>query len=153
MVAFKLRAAFLGCALLAAAAKVQAQPSVNHDCDAKDFEDPFAVEEDLHDYDTTPQTTFAQPNYRIACETIANSISPASHVFFPGESPWGFSLLAMYNSLSEFHLLNLDSLAGTDEFKQDMSHWANSSPEVSACSVRPGTPQDVGLIVIRPQQY
>jgi hypothetical protein len=91
MVAFKLRAAFLGCALLFAAGRVQAQPSFDHDCDAEDFEDfedledPFAVEEDLHDYDTTPQTAFARPNYRFACETIAKSISPASHVFFPGE--------------------------------------------------------------------
>ncbi|KAI9449723.1 FAD-binding domain-containing protein [Lactarius psammicola] len=29
-----------------------------------------------------------------------------------------------------------------------MSHWASSSSQVSACSVEPGTPQDVGLIVI-----
>jgi|SRR6266850_4300851 len=152
MVAFKLRAAFLGCALLVAAARVQTQPSVDHDCDAEDFEDPFAVEEDVYDYDTTPQTTFARPHYRIACEAIAKSISPASHVFFPGELPWGFSLLAIYPLLLvRVLLLNLDSLAGTNEFKQDMSHWANSSSEVSACSVRPGTPQDVGLIVSRPQ--
>jgi hypothetical protein len=94
MVAFKLRAAFLGCALLVAAARVQAQPSVDHDCSAEDFEDledledPFVVE-DL--YDTTPQTTFARPNYRMACEAIAKSISPASHVFFPGECPGDFA--------------------------------------------------------------
>ncbi|KAI0293619.1 FAD-binding domain-containing protein [Multifurca ochricompacta] len=58
-------------------------------------------------------------NYLLTCESIAKSVSPASQVFFPG-SP---------------------------EFKADMRHWVNSSSEVSACSVRPGTAQDLGLIL------
>ncbi|KAI0301749.1 hypothetical protein B0F90DRAFT_1816959 [Multifurca ochricompacta] len=58
-------------------------------------------------------------DYQLTCEAIAKSISPASQVFHP-ESP---------------------------EFNEDISHWANSSSEISACSVRPGTPHDVGLIL------
>ncbi|KAI0260003.1 hypothetical protein BC834DRAFT_973806 [Gloeopeniophorella convolvens] len=53
------------------------------------------------------------------CNKIAQSISPNSNVFYPG-SP---------------------------DFIADISHWANTSSQVSACSVRPGTPQDIGIIL------
>ena len=35
----------------------------------------------------------------------------------------------------------------SQEFIADISHWANSSSYVSACSVEPGSLSDVGLIV------
>ncbi|KAH9972613.1 hypothetical protein BGW80DRAFT_1459703 [Lactifluus volemus] len=71
--------------------------------------------------DTTascPQKVLAD-DYGVTCENIAKSVSPASQVFYPG-SP---------------------------EFDADISHWANSSSQVSACSVEPGTPQDVAHIL------
>ncbi|KAI0293620.1 FAD-binding domain-containing protein [Multifurca ochricompacta] len=58
-------------------------------------------------------------NYTYVCNEIENSISHASQVFYPG-SP---------------------------EFGADISHWANSSSQVSACSVEPGTLADVGQIL------
>ncbi|KAH9972621.1 hypothetical protein BGW80DRAFT_1252666 [Lactifluus volemus] len=36
---------------------------------------------------------------------------------------------------------------GSPEFSGDMSHWAYSSSQVSACSVRPETPEEVGIIL------
>ncbi|KAH9988281.1 FAD-binding domain-containing protein [Russula compacta] len=59
------------------------------------------------------------PNYTLTCEKIAVSISSASQVFYPG----------------------------SQDFNSDISHWANSSSQVPACSVEPGTPSDVGLIL------
>ena len=35
----------------------------------------------------------------------------------------------------------------SQEFEFDISHWANSSSQVPACTVEPGTPDDVALIV------
>ncbi|KAI0251535.1 FAD-binding domain-containing protein [Lactifluus subvellereus] len=58
-------------------------------------------------------------SYRTACGNIAKSVSPTSQVFYPG-SP---------------------------EFDAGISHWANSSSQVSVCSVEPGTSQDVGQIL------
>ncbi|KAI0301762.1 FAD-binding domain-containing protein [Multifurca ochricompacta] len=100
-----LKPAFLGYALVLSTflvATVQGQ--LNWDVD-----DPVAG------HAQTPLTH----DYRLACEAIAKSISPASQVFHPGSL----------------------------EYNEDISHWANSSSEVSACSVRPGTPHDVGLIL------
>jgi hypothetical protein len=34
-------------------------------------------------------------------------------------------------------------------FDSDISHWANSSSQVPVCTVEPGTPTDVGIIVSR----
>jgi hypothetical protein len=42
---------------------------------------------------------------------------------------------------------------GTPEFEADISHWANSSSQVSACSVEPSTPHEVGLIVRKPHPH
>ncbi|KAF8260158.1 FAD-binding domain-containing protein [Lactarius quietus] len=65
---------------------------------------------------------FTVTSYNDTCNKIEQAISEssASQVFYPG-SP---------------------------EFDADISHWANSSSQVSACSVEPGTPQDVGLILL-----
>lgn len=62
---------------------------------------------------------FAVTVHKDTCKKIERTISSASQVFYPG-SP---------------------------EFEADISHRANSSSQVSACSVQPGTPQDVGLIL------
>ncbi|KAI0260001.1 FAD-binding domain-containing protein [Gloeopeniophorella convolvens] len=59
------------------------------------------------------------PDFQTVCNKIAQSISPDSNVYYPG-SP---------------------------DFIEDISHWANTSSQVSACSVRPGTPQDIGIIL------
>lgn len=37
--------------------------------------------------------------------------------------------------------------SGSPEFEVDIAHWTNSSSQKSACSVEPGTPQDVGVVV------
>ncbi|KAF8260159.1 FAD-binding domain-containing protein [Lactarius quietus] len=58
-------------------------------------------------------------DYRLVCHAISRSISRASEVFYP-ESP---------------------------AFARDISHWANSSSQISTCSVRPGTAEDLSLIV------
>ncbi|KAN0139380.1 hypothetical protein V8E53_002881 [Lactarius tabidus] len=57
-------------------------------------------------------------NYQLDCHGIAR-ISPASQVFFPN-SP---------------------------QFAEDIAHWVSSSSQVSACSVRPGTAEDISWIV------
>lgn len=71
------------------------------------------------------------------CKQIASSVSSASKVSFPREWP-----------VLE---ISLDSLLIQSEvsisYTQDISHWASSSSQASACSVEPGTPQDVGIIV------
>jgi hypothetical protein len=78
MVGFKLRTAFLGYALLSAISVVQGQQS-EHECVAEDS---------FFDSDNTPQTAFTGPdNFRVTCEAIAKSVSPSSHVFYPGACP------------------------------------------------------------------
>ncbi|KAI0251538.1 FAD-binding domain-containing protein [Lactifluus subvellereus] len=97
--------AFLGCALiLPALLTATAQGQLD-----------FGPDDPITEHAQIPLTR----DYKLTCETIAVSISPASQVFYPG-SP---------------------------EFKIDISHWANSSTQVSACSVRPGTPEDIGVIL------
>ena len=74
---------------------------------------------------------------KVTCENIARSISPKSHVFYPGE--WFFGLR---------FVLRIDpAFLGSEEFNFDISHWANTSSQVPVCSIEPGTPDDVGLIV------
>lgn len=60
-------------------------------------------------------------NCEVTCEKIAKAISSKSQVFYPG----------------------------SQEFKFDISHWANTSSQVPVCSVEPGTPDDVGLTLQR----
>ncbi|KAF8551796.1 FAD-binding domain-containing protein [Imleria badia] len=56
-------------------------------------------------------------NWGETCQKIATSISAASDVYY---------------FLSE-------------EYQEDISHWALSSTQVAACSFEPGTPEDVGI--------
>ncbi|KJA17158.1 hypothetical protein HYPSUDRAFT_70899 [Hypholoma sublateritium FD-334 SS-4] len=54
------------------------------------------------------------------CLRIAHSISPASEVFYPGESL----------------------------YEKGIFHWASSSTQQSKCVVEAGTPSDVGIILV-----
>ncbi len=78
------------------------------------------------------------PNYKVTCEKIARSISSKSQVFYPGERREVSLQCTSYIDI-EF----LDS----HEFNFDISHWANTSSQVSLCSVEPETPNDVASIV------
>lgn len=63
----KLKAALLGCTLLAAAAAAQSQSYFG-------AEDPFAIEH-------TPASL--NHDFRLTCEAIAKNILPATQVFYP----------------------------------------------------------------------
>ena len=64
----KLKAALLGCALLAATAAAQEQSYF-------DTEDPFAIDHG---------SALLNRDFRSTCEAIAKNILPASEVFYPG---------------------------------------------------------------------
>ncbi|KAF8879383.1 FAD-binding domain-containing protein [Infundibulicybe gibba] len=53
------------------------------------------------------------------CVSIENAISSASSVYYPGQL----------------------------EYQKDISHWASSSTQLSKCTVEPGTPDDVSIIL------
>jgi hypothetical protein len=77
-------------------------------------------------------------NCEATCEKIAKAISSKSQVFYPGK----IRVLHLYCATP------IDSrVLGSQEFKFDISHWANTSSQVPICSVEPGTPDDVGLTV------
>ncbi|KAI0340261.1 FAD-binding domain-containing protein [Trametopsis cervina] len=61
-------------------------------------------------------------NATIACQQIQKVISSSSEVFWPGK----------YRSL---------------RYTKDVNHWASSSSDVSACSVEPGTADDLGRVL------
>ena len=46
-----------------------------------------------------------------------------------------------------------EDLGPNTEYQKDISHWALSSTEQAACSVKPGSPEDVGKIVRRLVRY
>jgi hypothetical protein len=75
-------------------------------------------------------------DFLYTCNQIAAAISDASQVFFSRElvilSLWSFNLMG-------------DQAA--PEYLFDISHAASSSSEASACSVEPGSPEDVSKIV------
>jgi len=58
-------------------------------------------------------------DYRHVCSDIARSASPTLQIFSP-DAP---------------------------QFAEDIAHWLNSSSQMSACSVRPGTTEDLGWIL------
>lgn len=77
------------------------------------------------------------------CIQIAKAISPASDVYFPG------TLIAQF-SQDKHLILRLRSFCpGSLLYTQDVNHFATSSSDVSACSVEPGTAEDVAKIVCR----
>ena len=77
-------------------------------------------------------------NYQLACDSISRNISPASQVFYPG------AVLAFLSS-SDYCLTS--ELLDSPQFAEDIAHWVNSSSQISACSVRPGTVDDLSSIV------
>ena len=70
------------------------------------------------------------------CNQIAGAISGASQVFFPCE----------YVILS-FMISNLMDDKASPDYLNDISHASLSSTEASACSVEPGSAEDVSKIV------
>jgi hypothetical protein len=90
----------------------------------------------LGDLDFAVYTPSPSPaNFEVTCENIAKAISSKSQVFYPGE-------LHLYCAIPIE-----DRVLDSQEFKFDISHWANTSSQVPVCSVEPGTPDDVGLTV------
>jgi hypothetical protein len=81
---------------------------------------------------------YTPANCEVTCEKIAKAISSKSQVFYPGE----FRVLRLYCASPIYSWV-----LGSQEFKFDISHWANTSSQVPVCSVEPGTPDDVGLTV------
>ncbi|KAH9903227.1 FAD-binding domain-containing protein [Cubamyces lactineus] len=67
-----------------------------------------------------PQPVEARSDYASVCKAISKAVSSASGVHWPG----------------------LDPL-----YSKDVGHWATSSSAQSACSVEPGTAEDVGTIL------
>ena len=83
-----------------------------------------------------PPLTEVNREPEVTCEKIAKAISSKSQVFYPGER-------APYLSCTTHD----SEVLGSQGFKFDISHWANTSSQVPVCSVEPGTPDDVGLTV------
>jgi hypothetical protein len=73
------------------------------------------------------------------CDGIAAAISGASQVFFP-------RMCVMYR----LPYRKLISVQAAPEYLSDIHHTSNSSSEVSACSVEPGSAGDVSKIVSHP---
>ena len=70
------------------------------------------------------------------CEQIEKVISSESDLYWPRET--------ILNSFRELYL-NFRSVEL--DYLEDISHYASSSTQYSACSVEPGTAVDVGEIV------
>jgi hypothetical protein len=66
-----------------------------------------------------PRTLIGSNPHTSVCQQIADSLSNVSAVYYPGSL----------------------------QYTTDMNHWAASSSDTSACSVRPGSAADVGAIV------
>jgi hypothetical protein len=77
-------------------------------------------------------------DYRPICHSISRSISPASEFFYPS------AVSAFFWERYPYYLCRPSD---SPEFAEDIAHMANSSSQISACSVRPGTVDDLGLIV------
>lgn len=70
------------------------------------------------------------------CRQIEGAISSASDVYWPGETHlFTVKRLLLTRNLAAF------------EYEQDIGHYALSSTQMAACSVEPGSPEDVGTIV------
>ena len=70
------------------------------------------------------------------CEQIEKAISSESNLYWPGKT-----------ILNSFRELYLHFRSDDPNYLEDISHYASSSTQFSACSVRPGTAADVGEIV------
>ena len=83
----------------------------------------------------------AQTPYDPVCGLIANAVSPASSVAYPGQPPPS-------HKLKNWHILN-GCRTGGIQFNTDISHFTSSSSQPAACTVEPGTVADVGIVVGR----
>jgi hypothetical protein len=86
-----------------------------------------------------PEAVQSPSELQSTCNQIAATISGASQVFFPRMS-------VMYR----LPYRKLISVQATPEYSSDIHHASNSSSQVSACSVEPGSPGDVSKIVSHP---
>lgn len=77
-----------------------------------------------------------QPPTNVVCTAIAQAISSASEVFYPGE---------LEVILCAFH--DLTFFLGDPLYDKGIFHAAISSTQHSKCVVEAGTPEDVGKIV------
>ncbi|KAG9308232.1 hypothetical protein JVU11DRAFT_12250 [Chiua virens] len=59
----------------------------------------------------------SRPSFSKACQEIASSISPASNVYDPNSA----------------------------KYLEDIFHWTSSSSQYAACSLEPGTAEDIGV--------
>jgi hypothetical protein len=84
--------------------------------------------------DPSSETSYLSP--LAVCEKIAEAISPASSVYYPGDAlAWNHNVLCT------------EQFLGSTQYLADISHYGNSSTQFSTCSVEPGCPTDVGIIV------
>src|SRR6267154_4046383 len=86
-----------------------------------------------------PETIQRPSDLQCTCDQIAAAISGASQVFFP-------RMCVMYR----VPYRKLISVQAASEYSSDIYHASNSSSEVSACSVEPGSAGDVSKIVSHP---
>ena len=77
-----------------------------------------------------------QPPTNKICTTIAQAISPASEVFYPGKLDLRYYACRM-----------ADLSIGDPLYNKGIYHAAISSTQYSKCVVEAGTPADVGKIV------
>jgi hypothetical protein len=86
-----------------------------------------------------PEAVRSPSGLQSTCDQIAVAISGASQVFFP-------RMCIMYR-LSYRKLI---SVQAAPEYSSDIYHASNSSSQLSACSVEPGSAGDVSKIVSHP---
>jgi hypothetical protein len=75
--------------------------------------------------------------YHPTCLAIEGAV-PTAYVSYPGK----------YAHLTHFHLQHPSyNFSGNQSYADDTYHWLPSSSEGSACSVEPGSVEDVSKIV------
>jgi len=78
-------------------------------------------------------------NFTTACSLIAQRISSASAVFYPGE----LTKVSCYLEL----VTDFVTWTGSAGYDAAIKHWYTSSSDASACAVEPATTRDLGKIV------
>ena len=96
----------------------------------------FPVVLNLHPAEAWPLERRNSSNLTSACNAIAEVISDASQVFYPCERP-----------ILLFVMAQSDDCQASPQYLSDISHFTVSSTQQSACSVEPGSTEDVSKIV------
>ena len=86
-------------------------------------------------------TSRAQTPYDTVCGSIANAVSFASQVAYPGQSRHSHNLIKWHISRG----FRIDD----NQYENDIYHFASASTQPAACSVEPGTVADVSTVVGR----